>query len=94
MRALGVLVVLLFLLAVGAAGAESLWVYRQHLQTDPASPDTLTFTLTVETAGRYEARLLARGEEDKDHTIQLILQPEGSEAPLKLSFSFTGEGCG
>jgi hypothetical protein len=93
-RMFGVLAAVLFALTVGAAGAENLRVYREHLRPDPCSPDTLTFTVTVEKAGSYAVRLLVQGEEGKDHTIQLTLQPEGSDAALSLRFSFTGQGCG
>jgi hypothetical protein len=99
MRVLNLLGAFLFGLTLVAAGAEELRVTRQEFRPDPAVPETLVFTVTVEKAGSYAAQLLVRAEEGKEHTLQLILHQEGlaaedlSAAPI-MRFSFTGQGCG
>jgi hypothetical protein len=94
--ALRVLAVALIILApgMGIVGAEGLRVSREQLRPDPSIPDSLVFMLTVEKAGSYMARALVQGEEGRDFTIHLTLQPEGPAAAIELRFSFTGQGCG
>jgi hypothetical protein len=94
MRALRVLAAVLLVLAAGAAGADGLRIYRDELRPDPALPGSLAFTVTVEKAGSYTARLLVQGEAGREFPILLTLQPEEQAAAVELRFSFTGQGCG
>jgi hypothetical protein len=86
------LVVSWSLLAAGAY-AESLWIFGTNLQKSDVECE-LTFTVTVNEPGAYEAGLQAQGEAAQDYAVVLELQPETGAAPVTTRFSFAGLDCG
>ncbi len=88
-----VLAAALFLGAL-AAGAETVWVDRPQLAEDPADPQALSFTVEIREPGSYQARIMVRGEADREIQLVLTLRPEAGGPAHSVRFSFTGQGCG
>jgi hypothetical protein len=88
----GRLALLLGFLAAGAY-AESLWVYGANFQKSVAG-DEMTFTVTVEESGVYQAALEVQGVQAQSYTVQLALASETGEPAVTTCFSFAGLDCG
>ena len=82
------------LLGALAAGAETVWVDSPQLAADPADPRALSFAVEVREPGSYQARIMVRGEADREIQLELSLRPEAGGPVRSVRFSFTGKGCG
>jgi len=82
------------LLGALAAGAETVWVDSPQLAADPTDPRALSFVVEVREPGSYQARVMVRGEADREIQLELSLRPEAGGPARSVRFSFTGQGCG
>jgi len=48
----------------------------------------------VREPGSYQARVMVRGEADREIQLELSLRPEAGGPARSVRFSFTGQGCG
>jgi len=94
MRRIPALALACLVLGSLSAGAQSVWGEREQLLPDPADPAVLRFATEIREPGSYQARLLVRGESKREVRLELELQPEAGGPPRKVTFSFTGRGCG
>lgn len=82
------------LLGALAAGAETVWVDSPQFAADPTDPRALSFVVEVREPGSYQARVMVRGEADREIQLELSLRPEAGGPARSVRFSFTGQGCG
>jgi hypothetical protein len=94
MRRTLVLWLLALTLVAAHAAAETIWVEKAQLVTDPADPRVLTFPVEIREPGSYQVRLLVRGESERRIELELALRPEAGGPVRVVHFSFTGRGCG
>ena len=85
---------LALVLAAATAGAETRYIEKEQLAADPADPSVMRFSVEIGEPGSFVARLLVRGESERQVELDLTLRPEAGGEERTVHFSFTGRGCG
>jgi hypothetical protein len=94
MKRISMMVFAVLVFAAAACGAETLFLGKERLVSDPADPSVVTFAVDVAQPGSYQVRLLAQGEPKREVRLELALRPEAGGQVQTVHFSFTGQGCG